>query len=54
MWMKDSKDPDEFLDLFNKIFQLNPEERISASEVVNHFFFDEVRDRYMSDIYSKF
>jgi len=39
------KDIDNLMDLLAKMFQYLPENRISASDALNHPFFDDVRDQ---------
>lgn len=45
-WLKDFPHKKETKDFFESLFELNPNNRASAAELVKHSFFDEVRDQY--------
>ena len=46
------KDIDNLLDLLNKTFKYNYNERITATEAINHPFFDDIRDEESEDLIS--
>lgn len=45
-YLDDVEDRKDFLDLFNNLFVYNPCKRFSAEEVIQHKFFDSVRDNF--------
>lgn len=47
-WIKDFSNKKQAKDFIKKIFELNPNNRSTASELIGHAFFDDVREDYIS------